>query len=107
MDQEIFEAARHFLATQEGFGKISAQYHAAIKSKHQAQDDLEKLMNELGPDETIAIKFPDRSTVIICDWDEEEGFISFRSVKFFDGDGCISDEPARQRPLYEGIPFSD
>ena len=107
MDLEIFEAARHFVATQEGFDKISAQYHAAIKSKHEAQDDLEKLMNALGPDETIAIRLPELATVLICDWDYEEGFINFRTVKFFDGDGCISDEPARQRPLYEGIPFSE
>ena len=107
MDQKIFEAATEFLAIEEGFNKISARYHAALSSRNEAQDNLEKLMNALAPNETIAIRLPELAALLVCDWDEEEGFISFRRVPFFDGDGCISDEPIRHRPLYETFPLSE
>ena len=88
MEVEIFEAARAFLQADNTRVKTSDAHQQAIGFYYEAKGDLKKLMNEFAPQQTIAMRFPELSSLLICEWSEDCGFVGFTRAMFFDGDGC-------------------
>ena len=88
MEIEIFEAARAFLEADNTRVKTSSAHEESVRLCHEAKKDLNRLMNEFAPQQTIAMRFPELSSLLICEWSDECGFVGFTRAMFFDGDGC-------------------
>ena len=77
INSNIAEAAKDYLQKEEEARSYETKRIHADAAMYEQQRELVKLMNSLGLKETIAIRFPEISTVLLCEWDDKKGFHIF------------------------------